>query len=241
MKTKLFISWSDDLSKKVGGALAEWIPCVFQSVEIFYSPISIEQGARWSREISQNLEDCDFGIICLTVENLKEPWLIFEAGALSKKINSSRVFTLLFGVKPVDIDGPLSQFQHTVFQLDNFRKLIKDVNKNLNDSILPDQILDKTFDTWWTQLDTNITRILEEHVYKNTDKKKIESNSEILQKLSEKTELNTKFLKSILKLNIESSEIISSGKLTDRSISWYIQPSEDAKQAKRLLEELDLT
>jgi hypothetical protein len=49
------------------------------------SAADIDKGAKWSTEISRELEQANFAVSCLTPENLNEPWLLFEAGALSKK------------------------------------------------------------------------------------------------------------------------------------------------------------
>ena len=50
------------------------------------SDTDIEKGARWENEISLRLAESDLGIICLTPDNLEEPWVLFEAGALAKKL-----------------------------------------------------------------------------------------------------------------------------------------------------------
>ena len=52
-----------------------------------------------------------FGIICVTEVNQENPWLNFEAGALAKTLNQSRVCPYLIGMRPSDLKGPLSQFQ----------------------------------------------------------------------------------------------------------------------------------
>ncbi len=41
---KIFISWSGELSCKVAKILKRWIPCVIQSVDVFFSPEDIEKG-----------------------------------------------------------------------------------------------------------------------------------------------------------------------------------------------------
>lgn len=100
---KVFISWSGDLSHKVAVILRDWLPSVIQSLESYVSSEDIDKGARWSTDISKELEDSSFGILCITRENLDPPWLNFEAGALSKSVDRSRVSPFLFGVKRSDI------------------------------------------------------------------------------------------------------------------------------------------
>jgi len=68
----------------------------------------IEKGARWGTEISQELEQSKFGVICVTPENLDARWLNFEAGALSKIVSRNRVCPYLVDMSPTDLVGPLS-------------------------------------------------------------------------------------------------------------------------------------
>jgi hypothetical protein len=51
----------------------------------------IEAGQRWSVEIESHLDASAIGIICVTPENQSEPWLNFEAGAISKKVGTERL------------------------------------------------------------------------------------------------------------------------------------------------------
>jgi len=54
---------------------------------------------------------------------------MFEAGALSKNINQSKVSCILFdGLKQNDIKSPLSLFQNTEFDKEDFKKLIGPIN-----------------------------------------------------------------------------------------------------------------
>jgi hypothetical protein len=88
---KVFISWSGERSRAVAEALWEWLPNVIQTVNPWVSLADIEKGARWSTEIASQLETCCVGLICLTPENLSAPWLLFEAGAISKTLDKAFV------------------------------------------------------------------------------------------------------------------------------------------------------
>ena len=87
---KVFISWSGAKSQEVAKVLKQWIPCVIQSVEPYFSSADIDKGARWSTDIAKELQDASFGILCVTKDNLSSSWLNFEAGALSKSIEQSK-------------------------------------------------------------------------------------------------------------------------------------------------------
>ena len=85
---KVFISWSGEFSRKAAESLSKWIQIIIQTVDVFYSPDDIEKGENWNNRLSEELEQSNFGIICLTPENIKAPWILFETGALSKATNS---------------------------------------------------------------------------------------------------------------------------------------------------------
>ena len=79
-----------------------------------YISTETEKGARWSSEIARELEHCSYGVSCVTPENKEAPWLLFEAGALSKSVSDGKVAPILFGLDHADIQkSPLSQFQFT--------------------------------------------------------------------------------------------------------------------------------
>jgi hypothetical protein len=41
------------------------------------------------------LDEYEFGIVCLTAENLTAPWIMFESGALAKKLGKTRLGPVL--------------------------------------------------------------------------------------------------------------------------------------------------
>lgn len=150
---KLFIRWSGESSRKVAEALRGWIPNVIQSVEPWMSADDIEKGLRWSSEIAAQLEQTDFGIVCLTPDNLDAPWLMFETGALSKTLDKAFVCPFLFGLEPTSVKGPLAQFQATKAEKSETRKLIQTINRACGDSALSVDRIDKAFEQWWSGLE----------------------------------------------------------------------------------------
>jgi|SRR6185295_7906728 len=150
----IFISWSGPRSKVLAAALRNWLPKVIQAVRPWISASDIEKGAQWLTEVSQRLSTTNFGLICTTPENLREPWLLFEAGALSKALGSSRVCPILLDLVPSDLKGPLAQFQATIFERDDMGKLLQVVNSSLESGQLPAEQLKEAFDLWWPQLES---------------------------------------------------------------------------------------
>ena len=161
MATNVFISWSGDLSRKLAEALHQWLPSTLQFVRPYFSPSDIEKGTKWSSEISQELANSDIGIICLTRDNLDKPWVVFESGALSKNLDESRVCTVLFGVEPTDLKGPLTLFQHTLFKKDDFKRLFTTINNAGGDSRLDDATRDNVFEKWWPDLEEQVSSMVD--------------------------------------------------------------------------------
>lgn len=162
---KIFVSWSGDLSRKIAEVLKKWIPCIIQSVEVFFSPEDIEKGDNWDRTISTQLSECKYGIICLTAENTNAPWVNFEAGAIAKTLDS-KVAALMIDIKPSDIRGPLSRYQATKFEKDDFYQLVLSINKTL-EAPLDDKILENAFKAMWSALETEASQIMSQFAIKN--------------------------------------------------------------------------
>ena len=163
MPSKVFISWSGELSRKLAESLRQWLPGVLQFVQPYFTPDDIEKGTRWGADITKELDASQVGIICLTKENLDKPWILFEAGALSKSFEKAKVCTVLFNVETTDLTGPLTIFQHTRFEKSEFKKLVKSVNSTGGDAKLEDSVLDSVFEMWWPQLEEKASKILSEH------------------------------------------------------------------------------
>lgn len=187
---KVFISWSGDLSRELGEALRDWLPGVLQSVKPFFTPNDIEKGARWGKDIAQELEASAVGIFCLTKENLSKPWIMFEAGALSKQLDSSRVCPVLFGVESAELEGPLVQFQAAPFSQAEMRKLIRTMNNNSGDQRLDDAVVNTVFDMWWPKLDARVGEILAKHKSKGSDQSALRSDRDLLEEVLELARLN---------------------------------------------------
>ena len=113
--------------------------------------------------MAKELEASEVGIFLVTRENLTSHWMIFEAGALAKKLDKSRVCPILFGVENTHLPAPLRSFQTTPFQEEEMRKLILDTNKALGERKLADSVVNKTFQMWWPDLHRDVATILSDH------------------------------------------------------------------------------
>jgi hypothetical protein len=155
----VFISWSGPTSKLIAEELSTWTRRVIQRVETWISTSDIEKGSRWANEIAKKLEEATVGIICLAPDNLDSPWLLFEAGALSKSIEQSYVCTYLYKLEPTDVRQPLAQFQATKANKNDTKKMLQTINRALGDEKISDSDLDETFEVWWPRLDKELRTI----------------------------------------------------------------------------------
>jgi hypothetical protein len=160
---QIFISWSGEKSKKIAEAIRHWLPEVIQSVRPYFTPDDVAKGQRWATDIAENLHKSEFGLFCLTAENLTAPWLLFEAGAVSKDNRVGRVCPLLFGIESAQLAGPLLQFQATRYSKDEVFKFMKAVNEATSDP-LSEIKLTRAFERCWHELDEKIQSILNEYL-----------------------------------------------------------------------------
>lgn len=128
---------------------------------MFFSPEDIEKGDNWDKTISTELSQCNYGIICLTSDNTSAPWINFEAGAIAKSLDS-KITALMVNIKPSDIKGPLSRYQATKFEKNDFFQLVSAINKSL-ETPLDHRILQNTFDTMWTALEREANSVIEQY------------------------------------------------------------------------------
>ena len=170
---QVFISWSGRRSLAVAEALCDFIPRVIPELKdrLFVST-GIEKGARWSDEIAWHLEEADAGILCLTAEGLNSSWLHFEAGALTKGLDStrarrgepggasssSRIFTYLHGIAANALEGPLSQYQSTAANRDDTWRLMNTLHDLFATARSELRSARRRFDERWPELERDLRR-----------------------------------------------------------------------------------
>lgn len=160
---KIFISWSGIQSQKIAEELQNWIPQVINSVIPFVTSESIKKGERWWDQISKELRDSNFGLVCLNKDNLISPWIMFEAGAISKNKGSKLNCLLFDGLNQNEVEKPLSFFQNTEFKKEDYLKLMLSINESLGGKKLSENVLTISFDKWWPDLESKIKAIIQEH------------------------------------------------------------------------------
>jgi hypothetical protein len=155
---KVFVSWSGERSRLLAQALHGWLPLVLHYVKPWLSDADVSAGDRWATVVAKELETSNFGIICVTPENLNSPWVLFEAGALAKAMQGSKVIPLLFNLEFSDISGPLAQFQAKKFDREGLAEVVGSINKSC-DAAVPDDRKIQLFTALWPELEKQIQGI----------------------------------------------------------------------------------
>ncbi|CEN45690.1 TIR domain-containing protein [Capnocytophaga canis] len=179
---KIFISWSGETSQKIASLIKDFIPKVIQSAKPYYTPDDIEKGMKWETEINQHLAKCTMGLICLTKDNTNKPWILFEAGALSNRLEKAKVCPILFGINKAEVTGPLSTFQLTEFTRDDFLKLIKSINNSLDESIDETNLIE-IYNAFFSSLEKEIKNIISEGMSIKKDPKAKRPERDILEEI----------------------------------------------------------
>lgn len=182
----VFLTWSGPYSRDVARALKHWLPHVIQSVKPFMSDEDIEKGARWFTDIATRLHEYQFGVVCLTPDNLEAPWIHFEAGALAKSLDQGRVAPFLLEVRKASISGPLAQFQATEFKKTDVSRLVASINAS-GDSPLAENQFKKAFETYWPELEEALTKVVERIRKGTTQHRPQRSERELLEEILEST------------------------------------------------------
>jgi TIR domain len=178
---KVFISWSGDRSRAAGLALRQWLPRVFQNIDIWMST-DIPAGAMWLNSIMEELKGASFGIVCITPENRERSWIQFEAGAIAKAIeNTNYVCPYLISLRGVDLQhNPLSNFQYKESNEKGTKELVESINQAI-EKPLEASLLKETFDMWWPRLRDELSQIPEPENKAEIESKPQDMLSEILE------------------------------------------------------------
>jgi len=159
-KMDVFISWPGPRSRAVAEALKKYLPMIVNDLNPWLSTSDIGKGSRSTEEIAAALTNARAGIICLTPNNLKEPWVLFEAGAIAKTVREKPLAcTLLIGLEISDVSGLLAQFQATKPTKADMLKMVKDLNKALGQSALEERQVEDTFELCWPKLQQTLDNL----------------------------------------------------------------------------------
>jgi hypothetical protein len=159
---KVFISWSGEKAKIVAIAMKAFLQDVNQRMIIWFSASDISAGERWNLQLATELEHTDYGIICVTQESIRSPWILFEAGALAKSVTGGRVCPYLIDMRAEQLPSPLSQFQAKSATKQETWELLQAINFIMSEEALAEVRLSRYFDKFWPDLEEAISRVNKE-------------------------------------------------------------------------------
>jgi hypothetical protein len=149
---KVFLSWSGERSRLMAIALRDWLPLILHFTEPWLSETDIEAGQRWALTLAKELETSNFGILCLTRDNVASPWVLFEAGSLAKFLEDSRVIPFLLDLELRELSGPIAQFQAKKVSKESTHDLLRSINQAAERPV--EQVrLAQLFDLAWPRLE----------------------------------------------------------------------------------------
>jgi hypothetical protein len=152
---KVFLSWSGQASRDVAHALRDWLQAVAPSVQPVVPSLDIGAGRRWGTGGADRLERTDLGIVCVMADNVGDPWLVHEAGALSAALDDKRVVSFIVGVEVAELPAPLAQLKAARLDKDDLLRLARSINGLLAPP-RPDDLVRSSCEISWLGLETRI-------------------------------------------------------------------------------------
>jgi hypothetical protein len=184
-KFLVFISWSDSPAKEIAiklKRLLEDILIINPGIDFFCSDTGIGPGARGRDVIEEKLAKADFGILILTENNTRNPWLMYEAGAIAKHkiinvqdsegnyytvIEKNRVCPIYFARKNSDFKdftSPIFEEQRIKYRdgEERFLNLLLSIYEVKYGRLTPDrnEVLKKELNNRWKDFSQAIDEIL---------------------------------------------------------------------------------
>lgn len=157
---RVFISWSGQASLVAAVAVKEFIDVVFAgTVTTFVSDQDISAGDRFNEVIAQGLEDAELGLLLVTPDNTRSPWLLFEAGALASRSFRGSAIPILLGLERAALEPPLSQFQNVLgVDRDGFLAICARIRES---ATINTRSFETLFEAQWPMLNASIRESLD--------------------------------------------------------------------------------
>ncbi len=156
---RVFLSWSQRRSGDIAAAWQEFLPNVIQSIRTFLSSADLDAGVRWTSHLADALGDMDHGILLITPENKMEPWIHFEAGALSKNVGTAKVMPCLYDVQVAQLPATLAQFNCRMSDRAGVWGIVTSINNDLKEGGLDPGRLRKAFEKHFPDFEATIAAI----------------------------------------------------------------------------------
>jgi hypothetical protein len=109
------------------------------------------------------------------------------------------VSPFLFDIKRSEVDGPILQFQSTIFERDDLKKLVTTLNKACDKDGLSAERLNKAFDVWYPTLEEELNKLKGAELREQEPDASHEIQSpraqEILEEILELSRINQKLIR----------------------------------------------
>jgi hypothetical protein len=180
----------------------------------------IPSGEVWFDVVLKELASADYCVACLTPENFRSPWVLFEAGAIANRPEGKgKSFTCayLIDLTSKDLEGhPLSSFQSARASKAGTLALVRSINKAREKDKLDQGRLDKAFDKWWDEL---------AEVLEGLPMLDFRSYPEVFFTISPKSDLE--LCLEVARSQTRNGAVVQVGKYTGRlSQQWKLQETE---------------
>lgn len=157
---QVFISWSGPRAEAIAKLVKRLLVDVVRHAEVFLSSDDLQKGRQWLPDLNEKLRDTKFGVLILTPESVNKPWLLFEAGAISKALTDNHCCPLLCGLSHADVTPPLSQFHGALInKREDVLKLITTMYEAAGAKSDPGQV-DRWFTPFWENFSNDVAQIL---------------------------------------------------------------------------------
>jgi hypothetical protein len=181
---KVILTWSGSASHDIASFFRTWLTSVLPAINPWISDQDIAKGKEWFKELMSELTESSVSMTFITSENLRSPWVYYEAGVIAAKLEDCMICPYLIGVEAVHVrDTPLGEYQCTMATKEDTFRLVRSINQTLEDSAHNDQLLEANFNARWPELNQRLNLVLDGlmPVYDNV----VEVEPPIEQQLSE--------------------------------------------------------
>jgi hypothetical protein len=122
----------------------------------------IAKGQRWSDALHEQLAKVKVTVVCITPDNVRSPWLYYEAGFIAAKLAVAAVCPYLIGIPGKLVTGtPLGLYQWTQADKTDTLKLVLSLHKLLG-SPHDAGTLEGNFQAKWPQLKRKLEMVAEQ-------------------------------------------------------------------------------
>lgn len=156
----VFMCWAGNGSKELATLMRDFLPVVVQECDPWMSEHDIFAGQPWDAELETALKAANFGVLCITPQNMQNAYLHYEAGAIANQVGErNRVCPLLLGgLQATQLAQPLGRFQCKPADRQGIWGLVQSLN-TIAKKPINEPHLRMAFDGQWPTLQKNISEI----------------------------------------------------------------------------------